>query len=283
MQTDPSVTVVVLNWNGKDLLEDCLSSLEKVDYQNINVLVVDNGSTDESVKYIESTFPNVDVFELKDNVGYAAGNNAGFKHIKKNQSDFVIFLNNDTTVATDFVEYLLEPFQEDESVGQTVPKIYYSNEPKRIWYAGGKVNLWTGKISHRGIRKTDNQNFSVQQRTGYATGCCFAMRTVDFDNLGKFDETFPMYAEDVDLSLRVRESGRSVNFVPNSIIWHKVSASVGGNISSEKLMRKLQGMVHLFGKHTNLLQRITIVVSWILVFFPVSLIKLFIFKLSTGK
>jgi hypothetical protein len=257
MSGKSSVTVIVLNWNGRELLEDCLGSLEKVDYNNFNVLVVDNGSTDKSVHYIKSTFPNVEVLELNENIGYAAGNNAGFKHIIKNQPDFVIFLNNDTTVASDFVEYLIKPLQKDKAVGQTVPKIYYSNEPQKIWYAGGKVNLWIGNISHSGIRKIDSPNFDILKRTGYATGCCFAMRTVDFDNLGCFDETFPMYAEDVDLSLRIKDSGKSVVFVPDSKIWHKVSASMGGEFSFKKLKRKIMGLFRIYTKHAKVIQWLT--------------------------
>ena len=96
MPVEASVTVIVLNWNGKVLLEDCLGTLEKVEYNNYNVLVVDNGSTDDSVQYIETNFFAVDVLKLDNNLGYAGGNNAGFKHVLlKNDPEIVVFLNNE--------------------------------------------------------------------------------------------------------------------------------------------------------------------------------------------
>jgi GT2 family glycosyltransferase len=92
MPVEASVTVIVLNWNGKVLLEDCLGTLEKVEYNNYNVLVVDNGSTDDSVQYIESNFSAVDILELDNNLGYAGGNNAGFKHVLlKYDPEIVVF------------------------------------------------------------------------------------------------------------------------------------------------------------------------------------------------
>jgi GT2 family glycosyltransferase len=138
MSVNQSVTVIVLNWNGRELLEDCLGSLEKVDYNNFNVLVVDNGSTDKSVNYIKTTFPSVDVLELGENLGYAAGNNAGFKHaVLAYNMEYVIFLNNDTIVEENFIEPLLVPFR-NNNVGQTIPKIFYAGEKNKIWYAGGR-------------------------------------------------------------------------------------------------------------------------------------------------
>ena len=161
MSGKSSVTVIVLNWNGRELLEDCLGSLEKVDYNNFNVLVVDNGSTDKSVNYIKTTFPSVDVIELGENLGYAAGNNAGFKHaVLAYNMEYVIFLNNRYNCSKKiYIEPLLVPFR-NNNVGQTIPKIFYAGEKNKIWYAGGRVNLWTGNIYHEGIREIDSERFN---------------------------------------------------------------------------------------------------------------------------
>ena len=91
----PSVTVIVLNWNGKDLTIECLESLKKVNYSNFNILVVDNGSTDGSVEMLKEKFPEVSILGLEKNFGYAGGNNRGFNSLKPNQPEFVIFLNNE--------------------------------------------------------------------------------------------------------------------------------------------------------------------------------------------
>lgn len=276
---NPLVYIIILNWNGRDLTLDCLKSLSKIKYDNFEILVVDNGSSDESVKAIRNKYPKINILQLDKNIGYAEGNNAGFEFIKNKNPNYIIFLNNDTIVDPNFIEPMTEPLMKNSDVGQTVPKIFYANSKNKIWYAGGKVNLWLGQIYHIGIRKYDGSQYSESQYTDYATGCCFCMRPNDFTEIGKFDASFPMYAEDVDLSLRIRANGKQILYVPNSNIWHKVSASIGGELSILKLRRKLKGLIKLFGKHTNILQKITIIFSWI-ISIPYQILK-FIYLIIT--
>ncbi len=261
---NPLVYIIVLNWNGKELTLDCLGSLVKIQYDNYKILVVDNGSTDGSVEAITMKFPTIEIFKNGSNIGYAAGNNAGFEFIKNRNAEYIIFLNNDTIVDENFVEPLVKPLLNSTNIDQTVPKIFYANDVDRIWYTGGVVNFWLGQIYHIGIRKIDNSKYSVAKYTDYATGCCFCMRYKDFEEIGGFDESFPMYGEDVDLSLRIRSYGKEILFVPDSKIWHKVSASVGGEMSFSKLSRKFIGMIKLFRIHANLVQKITITITWII-------------------
>ena len=202
---DPSVTIIVLNWNGKDLTLECLDSLYKVNYSNYNILVVDNKSSDGSVESFHKQYPNISVLELDKNYGYAEGNNRGFIYLNNDKPDYVIFLNNDTIVDKDFINPLISPLISNKNIYQTAPKIYYQNNKELIWYAGGNVNLWTGGVSHRGIRQYDKDKFNIEGKTEYATGCCFSMRYEDFKEIGGFDQNFPMYSEDVDLSLSIRD------------------------------------------------------------------------------
>ena len=232
-----SVNIFVLNWNGRDLTLDCLASLEKVTYSNANVIVIDNGSTDDSVVSIKEKYPETDIIEFPTNLGFAGGNNAGFQSTA-NKADYTIFLNNDTIVDSNFVEPLINELETKSNTKQTAPKIYYADKPETIWFAGGVVNLWTGMIRHIGIRKKDSHDYSKKQEIDYATGCCVCMRTEDFESIGMFDESFPMYAEDVDLSLRFKKRGGSIVFIPESRVWHKVSASMGGQFSIAKWKRK---------------------------------------------
>jgi GT2 family glycosyltransferase len=163
---------------------------------------------------------------------------------------------------------------------QTVPKIFYADNPNKIWYAGGKVNLWLGLVYHEGIRTFDVESFNDSRIIDYATGCCFCMRTKNFEEISGFDTSFPMYGEDVDLSLRIRANGKNIFYVPDSTIWHKVSASVGGELSILKFKRKILGLVKLFKKHTNTIQKITIAVSWI-ISSPYQLLKFIYLYLKT--
>ena len=256
----PFVYIIVLNWNGKKLTSDCLDSLLKISYRNYKILVVDNGSTDDSVGYIKLHYQNVEVLELEENLGYAKGCNAGFKSINT-KCNFVVFLNNDTIVDEQFLETLIEPLIQNQNVVQTVPKIYYMDHPKIIWYAGGRVNLWFGLIRHLGIRKTDSTVQSLADMTDYATGCCFCVRTGDFESIGMFDETYTMYSEDVDLSLRLRNTKRGVMFVPSSKVWHKISASLGGSFSVRKWKRKSTSKLRLIFKYMRWYQFPSAIIS----------------------
>jgi hypothetical protein len=242
------IAVIVLNWNGAADTLACLVSLSKVRQPAFTTLVVDNGSSDGSAEIVRKAFPLVELLELPCNLGFAAGNNAGFASLRGKGYDTVLFLNNDTIVDDGFLEPLVNALQEPW-VGIAVPKILYMDDPCRIWYAGGIVNPATGTIAHRGIRMADAPEFSVAGPTRYATGCCLCIRCADFDALGGFDEGFEMYGEDVDLSLKVRETGRIIRYEPASRIWHLVSASAGGELSIGKQLRKSRAALRILSRH----------------------------------
>ena len=275
-----SVNLFVLNWNGRDLTLDCLSSLEKVIYPNVKIHIIDNGSSDNSVVSIRNKFPDYEIIELAENHGFAKGNNAGFQSVKQ-KADYTIFLNNDTIVDPNFIDPLVNELEAISNVKQTAPKIFYEDKKEYIWFAGGIISLWTGVIRHSGIRKKDSSKFSQKRKIDYATGCCVCMRTVDFESIGMFDESFLLYGEDVDLSLRFSNQGGEILFVPESKIWHKVSASLGGQSAFGKWKRKLSGKMKLVRKHIPGYQ-VTFSLFMIMIMSILELIYSFIIKLG-GK
>ena len=266
-----SVNLFVLNWNGRDLTLDCLSSLEKITYPNVKIYVIDNGSSDNSVTAIRNQFPDYEIIGLPENYGFARGNNAGFELVKQ-KADYTIFLNNDTIVDPNFVEPLINAMESNSTVKQSTPKIFYADNLDYIWFGGGKVSLWAGWIRHLGIRQKDSMQFSFNRNVDYATGCCVCMRTVDFESIGMFDESFLMYGEDVDLSLRFRKQGGQILFVPESKIWHKVSSSIGTQFSIRKWKRKNIGKMKLVTKYVHPAQLPIVIPLAILV----SILELFI-------
>ena len=270
-----SVNLFVLNWNGRDLTLDCLSSLEKIIYPNVKVYIIDNGSSDNSVTAIRNQFPDYEIIGLPENYGFARGNNAGFELVKQ-KADYTIFLNNDTIVDPNFVEPLINAMESNSTVKQSTPKIFYADNLDYIWFGGGKVSLWAGWIRHLGIRQKDSMQFSFNRNVDYATGCCVCMRTVDFESIGMFDESFLMYGEDVDLSLRFRKQGGQILFVPESKIWHKVSSSIGTQFSIRKWKRKNIGKMKLVTKHVHpaqlpIVMPLAILVSILELFFTIIL------------
>ncbi|NTV02380.1 MAG: glycosyltransferase family 2 protein [Chlorobiaceae bacterium] len=246
--TENRIAVIVLNWNGAQDTLACLASLSKVRHPAFTTLVVDNGSSDGSAAIVRRAYPEAELIELPENLGFAKGCNAGFAALRGRGFDMVVFLNNDTIVDAGFLEPLVAALR-DPWNGIAVPKILYMDDPGRIWYAGGVVDPGTGTIAHRGIRMPDGPRFSVPGPTRYATGCCLCMRSADFESLGGFDEGFEMYGEDVDLSLRVRESGKVVRYEPASRIWHRVSASAGGELSLGKQLRKGRAALRIMRRH----------------------------------
>ena len=277
--THPKVHLIVLNWNDKELSGKCLSSIEKVSYPNYEVLIVDNNSQDGSVKFFKENFSQYDVLALEDNLKYAGGNNAAVEYLKPKEEDFLVFINNDTIVSSDFLDHLIIPFSNDANCIITVPKILFAMDINKIWYAGGIVNMWKGKIDHVGIRNFDGPRYSFMMETDYATGCCLCINSADFKKLNYFDTMFNMYCEDVDLSIRAKKMNRKIVYSPKSIILHSVSQSLGEN-SFKKIQNKLLGQVKLFWKHASGLQIITLTFHWLLFYLPLGFLKWIYFKLK---
>ena len=263
----------------RDLTLDCLSSLEKITSPNVKVYVIDNGSSDNSVTEIQNQFPYYEIIQLPENYGFSRGNNAGFQLVKQ-KADFTIFLNNDTVVDPYFVEPLINEMESNSTVKQATPKIFYADDLEYIWFGGGKINLWAGWIRHLGIRQKDSTQFSFNRNVDYATGCCVCMRTEDFESIGMVDESFFMYGEDVDLSLRFKKQGGQILFVPESKIWHKVSSSIGAKFSIRKWKRKNIGKIKLIAKHIKPYQ---IPFSLVLMIFFSLLELIFSFIISLKK
>lgn len=276
---NPKIYLIVLNWNDKELSRKCLSSIEKVSYSNYEVLIVDNNSEDGSVEFFKQHFPNYDILALKDNLKYAGGNNAAVDYLQPNEEDYLVFINNDTIVSSDFLDHLIDPFLNDPNCIITVPKILFAMDINKIWYAGGLVNMWKGTIDHIGIRNFDAPRYSFMMETDYATGCCLCISYTDFEKLNYFDTTFNMYCEDVDLSIRAKKMNRKIVYSPKSIILHSVSQSLGEN-SLKKIRNKLSGQVKLFWKHASGLQIITLTFHWLLFYLPLGMLKLIYFKLK---
>ena len=276
---NPKIYLIVLNWNDKELSRKCLSSIEKVSYSNYEVLIVDNNSEDGSVEFFKQHFPNYDILSLKDNLKYAGGNNAAVDYLQPNEEDYLVFINNDTIVSSDFLDHLIDPFLNDPNCIISVPKILFAMDINKIWYAGGLVNMWKGTIDHIGIRNFDAPRYSFMMETDYATGCCLCISYTDFEKLNYFDTTFNMYCEDVDLSIRAKKMNRKIVYSPKSIILHSVSQSLGEN-SLKKIRNKLSGQVKLFWKHASGLQIITLTFHWLLFYLPLGILKLIYFKLK---
>lgn len=221
------VHVVVLNWNGADDTAACLNSLRPAQDAGARVLVVDNGSTDDSQSRLQRQFPDIEVLQTGANLGYTGGNNAGLAAALASGAEFVCVLNNDTIVAGDFLQPLVERARAASHAVALSPVIRYFGVP-RIWFAGGAVDPGTGLGRHLQEDELDTQAIQAYA-TQLLTGCCiFAARSV-WEKVGLFDDRFFLNFEDTQWSLRAITAGVRLEVVPASVVHHKVSASFRGS------------------------------------------------------
>ena len=256
--SEPLVYIIILNWNGKVDTLSCLQSIMDVRYPNFSVIMVDNASSDGTVESVKEKFPPVKIIANTENLRFAGGNNIGIDYALQQKADYVLLLNNDTVVDPDFLNGLLKVAGSGERVGIVGPKIYYYNDPERIWFAGGKVEYWKGWVSHTGIRELDHGQYDADRRVDYITGCCMLVKREVIERVGKLDEKFFIYGEDADWCLRASRAGYELVYVPSSKIWHKVSTSSGGNLSWFKNWNKLKSQLRLMARYAKWYHWLTI-------------------------
>ena len=228
----PKIVVIVLTWNGREDTLSCLESLQHVDYPNWKILVVDNGSEDGSVEAIHQKFPAVVVIETGKNLGFAGGNNVGIEAALKGGAEFILLLNNDTTVAPDILRALVRAAREYPEAGVFGAKIYFFSDPHRLWYAGARWIFDVSSFVHIGQGRLDDaQAFGRVQDTDYACGCALFFRASTASSVGMLDERFFILYEEADWCFRARALGFRCLFIPEAKVWHRISTTFGGGRS----------------------------------------------------
>lgn len=211
----PLVSVIVLNYQGKAFILRCLQSVLDSTYPNLEVIVVDNGSTDDSMDTARAFGERVLCIENGKNLGFAAGCNVG---IRVCRGELIALLNVDTMVRPDWMEKLVEPFLRDERVGLTGSKLYFL-DGKTIQHAGGEV-LPNGLCQHRGYGVRDDGRFNQPQEVDYLTGASLVIRRSALESIGLLDEGYFFYYDDVDLASEMKARGYRVLYAPASTVLH---------------------------------------------------------------
>ena len=219
----PSVAVVILNWNGKSFLEKFLPNVLSSDYENLRVIVADNASTDGSVFYVKSRFPNVEVIINLENEGFAKGYNSALKSVV---SDYYILLNSDVEVDHDWIAPVILLMESDEEIGAAQPKIMSFENKGTFEYAGASGG-WIDKFGYpfaRGrvfdICETDYGQYQNAVEVFWATGAALFVRSSVFHELGGFDEYFFAHQEEIDLCWRMQRLGYKIYVEPASVVYH---------------------------------------------------------------
>jgi GT2 family glycosyltransferase len=256
---DRTVHVIVLNWNGRAVIGPCLASLARVTDPPLEIIVVDNASSDGSEEIVRRDFPGAELIVNGRNLLFAEGNNVGLRRAIERGGSFFLLLNNDTEVDPSFAARMLEALERDPAAGVVGPKIVYDDDPKRIWYGGGGFYpfLWIPKHEH--IREIDG---SVPERGGetlWVSGCAMLVRREVIDAVGFLDPSYTIYCEDVDFCLRARRAGWKCLYEPRARVRHKVSSSSGGGMTPFKLENRIVSTFRLFRRFKPLRWRVLMI------------------------
>jgi GT2 family glycosyltransferase len=226
----PPVCVVLANWNGANYTVPCVESLKNSDYPDLRVIVVDDASTDDSSDRIARRFPGLEILRQPVNQGVSQARNRGIARAAELDSAYVLILDNDTRVDRSLVSHLVATAKARDDRAAVGPKIYYSHDPARLWFAYGRLSLWTGFYSNPAYNSIDSRQFEKVVDMDAASSCCVLIPMEILKQVGGFNPALT-WNEDVDWSLRCKRAGYSILYCPQGKVWH-----IGGG-SSRKLER----------------------------------------------
>lgn len=206
----PLVSILIVNFNGGEVFKKCLQSLKKLQYQNYEIIIFDNGSSDGTQKLatVKST----------KNLGFVGGNNEAFKKAK---GKYILLLNNDTTVSPNLLDVVVAKMERDKTIGVLQPKIYLMDKPNYLDNAGSFLNTF-GFTNHWGFLKKDSKEFDNEREIFSAKGACLMTRKNIIEKIGLFDSDYFNYFEESDFCWRVWLAGWRVIYFPKTFIYHKL-------------------------------------------------------------
>jgi GT2 family glycosyltransferase len=220
----PFISIITVNYNQVQVTCELLASIRKLNYEDVEVIVVDNGST-EDPRVIENLYPEVNLIMSDRNLGFAGGNNLG---IKVASGDYLFFVNNDTELNPDILEHMIARFEMDNDIGMVSPKIKYHSQPELIQYAGyTEINSSTGRNRTVGYKEKDNGQYDMARATYYGHGAAMMIKREILKDVGMMPEDFFLYYEELDWCEQIKRTGYKIYYEPKAEIYHKESISVG--------------------------------------------------------
>ena len=219
MVKNSKIAIIIVNWKQYQLTKLCLYSLQKIKYDNYQIILIDNESNPKELKKIKNQFDKIITFPNQKNLGFTGANNIGIEYAIRNDFEYVMLINNDTEVEKNFINPLIELLEKNQNFGAAQPLILNYYNRNKVWSAGGFLNKFFGYTyvikSPEGIKKNID----------WITGCCFFLRTDVIKKIGLLDENFFAYYEDVDWSIRIKNAGYDLAFVKSSVVYHHGSKS----------------------------------------------------------
>lgn len=265
--SNPLVSIIIVNWNGMRYLKDCLESLSKSTYKNVEIFFVDNASTDESISYAEKSKLPLQIIRNKKNLGYAEGHEIAFKKAK---GAFVLLLSMDTIVMPTTIEVMVKTMCSEETIGAVQPKLLMYPE-KNLIDSIGSFFLFSGMLYHFGReKKATNPLYNKQMEIFSAKGACLLFRKDMLEKTGLFDKDFFAYYEETDLCHRVWLAGYRIVYIPDAVCYHTGGGASGKMVPSYIQFHAYKNRLCSLSKNLSL--------SYLLRVLPATL---FIYQLAT--
>lgn len=236
------ISVIVVNWNGKPLLADCLNSLRSQTFPDFEVIIVDNGSTDGSAQYVQAAFPDFRLIRLNENLGFAGGNNAG---IREARGEWIALINNDATADPEWLAGLHHAVKEDNRIGLAASRVVLTSGA--LDSAGDGMTI-AGVPYKRGHGDTPDGIFLKPADVFGASGCGVLLRRSMLDRIGLLDEDFFCIYEDGDLNFRARLAGFHCIYVPEALVVHRLHGTLG-RLSKTYVYYGQRNMEYLYFKN----------------------------------
>ena len=242
------VSIVIPNYNGKHFLKKCLDSISKQTYKNIETIVVDNASSDNSIEFLKDEYPNVITISMTTNTGFSGAVNKG---IIESKGDYVFLLNNDTEIDEKCVEYLVNTIKQNQNIFSVNSKMIQYNKRALLDDAGDEYNIF-GWAFKRGFNQRVQTNIKPRRVFTCCAGATIYNKKI-LNKLGYFDEAFFAYLEDVDIGFRANCFGYKNIFCPDAIVYHIISGTTGNKKTEFKTKLSARNNVYLIYKNLPLL------------------------------
>jgi len=252
MINNSKVAVIIVNWKKYNITSKCIESVLKCNYSNYEIILIDNESDDSKLSTLKRK--NITTISNSKNEGFSKANNQGIDYAIKNHFDYVLMLNNDTIVKSNLIDVLVRTAQA-KKISAIQPLILNHNGQK-IWNGGGKINYFFGTFF------SSNKVSKSYKTIDWFTGCCCLFETKLFLEIGKLDEKFFAYYEDVDLSLRIKKNGYKIGFTSQTELIHLESAS-------SKLETSNEGSLNPYVHYLNIKNHILVFRKHIKMFNPI--------------
>ena len=225
----PDISVIVLNWNNAAATTRCLRGVSRLDGGPFQLVVVDNGSTDDSCETLAHRFPSVELLRLTTNLGYGGGNNQGLRHALAGRPDYILILNNDVVPARDMVTRLVPALEADPRAAMVGPKILCECPANTVFSVGSFIQWSRGDIRHLGMFESLEAwpDRDGVRRVDFLVGCGLLARASFVREAGFLDEQYYLNFEDVEWGTRAWRAGYSVGLVSGARLWHGVSETLG--------------------------------------------------------